>query len=263
PLVLAAEARDLDELSDGRLTLGLGTGTRRMQQEWHGLDGEHPASRMEELVPLIRSLLKLDRGPIDHEGRFYRLRVKPTAPVPPPLRDDRPIYTAGVNPRMIQAAGAVADGLVGHPLFTPEYADQVARPALARGAERAGRANGPIPIAGYLTCSVDADRDVARQSAAAVIAFNSTVKTYDVVHKLHGFEEEVEAIRSAWKSGDFGGMAAAVSDRMIDTVVLAGTADEVRERYEERWRGVYERTLLWPPAFRGTEAGEAVIHAVS
>ena len=261
PLVLAAEARDLDELSDGRLTLGLGTGTRRMQQEWHGLDGEHPASRMEELVPLIRSLLKLDRGPIDHEGRFYRLRVKPTAPVPPPLRDDLPIYMAGVNPRMIQAAGAVADGLVGHPLFTPEYVDQVARPALARGAERAGRANGPIPIAGYLTCSVDADRDVARQSAAAVIAFNSTVKTYDVVHKLHGFEEEVEAIRSAWKSGDFGGMAAAVSDRMIDTVVLAGTADEVRERYEERWRGVYERTLLWPPAFRGTEAVEAVIDA--
>src|SRR5215204_2846451 len=50
PLVLAAEARDLDELSGGRLTLGLGTGTRRMQQEWHGLDGQHPASRMEELV---------------------------------------------------------------------------------------------------------------------------------------------------------------------------------------------------------------------
>jgi alkanesulfonate monooxygenase SsuD/methylene tetrahydromethanopterin reductase-like flavin-dependent oxidoreductase (luciferase family) len=50
PLVLAAEARDLDALSGGRLILGLGTGTRRMQQDWHGLDGEHPASRMEELV---------------------------------------------------------------------------------------------------------------------------------------------------------------------------------------------------------------------
>src|SRR5213079_2254059 len=74
PLVLAAEARDLDELSGGRFTLGLGTGTRRMQQEWHGLDGEHPAARMEELVPLVRSVLRLHRGPIDHEGRFYRLR---------------------------------------------------------------------------------------------------------------------------------------------------------------------------------------------
>src|SRR5437879_3307772 len=90
PLVLAAEARDLDELSGGRLTLGLGTGTRRMQQDWHGLDGEHPASRMEELIPLLRSLLRLHEGPIDHEGRFYRLRVTPTAPAASIMRGFTP-----------------------------------------------------------------------------------------------------------------------------------------------------------------------------
>src|ERR671932_2414155 len=77
PVVLAAEARDLDELAGGRLVLGLGTGTRRMQQDWHGLDGEHPASRVEELVPLIRRLWHLHEGPIEHEGRFYRPRVNP------------------------------------------------------------------------------------------------------------------------------------------------------------------------------------------
>jgi probable F420-dependent oxidoreductase len=260
PLVLAAEARDLDELCGGRLTLGLGTGTRRMQQDWHGLDGEHPASRMEELVPLIRSLLRLDRGPVEHEGRFYTLRVKPTAPVAPPLRDDLPIYMAGVNPRMIEAAGAVADGLVGHPLFTPEYVEQVARPALAKGAGRAGR-DAPVPIAGYLTCCVDADGQAARRDAKAIVAFNSTVKTYQVVHRLHGFEPEVEAIRAAWRSGDFAGMAEGVSDRMLDTIALAGTPDEVRARYAERWEGVYERTLLWPPAYRGPAGALAVIDA--
>src|SRR5213083_638730 len=90
PLVTAAEARDLDELSGGRLTLGLGTGTRRMQQDWHGLDGEHPVSRMEELVPLLRRLWRLHEGPIEHEGRFYRLRVSPTAPPREPLRQDTP-----------------------------------------------------------------------------------------------------------------------------------------------------------------------------
>ena len=56
-------------------------------------------------------------------------------------------------------------------------------------------------------------------------------------------------------------MAAAVTDEMIDTIVLAGTADEVRERFAERWAGVYERTLLWPPAFRGEEGVLAVIDA--
>src|ERR671914_2288754 len=130
PLVLAAEARDIDELCGGRLTLGLGTGTRRMQKDWHGLDGEHPAGRMEELVPLLRRLWRLHEGPIDHEGRFYRVNVQPTAPPREPHRLDLPIYMAGVNERMIEGAGKVADGLVGHPLFTPEYVGQVVRPAL-------------------------------------------------------------------------------------------------------------------------------------
>lgn len=259
PLVLAAEARDLDELSGGRLTLGLGTGTRRMQQDWHGLDGEHPASRMEELVPLLRRLWRLHEGPIDHDGRFYRLHVQPTAPPREPLRLDTPIFMAGVNPRMIEAAGAVADGLIGHPLFTPEYVREVARPALARGAERGGR--GAPPIAGYLTCSVGPDRSAARRDAAAIIAFNSTVRTYRATHEVGGFEHEAEAIRAAWREGDFEGMADAVTEEMIDAIALAGTPEEVRERFEERWLGVYERTLLWPAAYRGAPAVDAVIEA--
>ena len=190
PVVLAAEARDLDELSGGRFTLGLGTGTRRMQQDWHGLDGEHPASRMEELVPLLRRLWKLHEGPIEHEGRFYRLDVKPTAPPRPPLREEIPVFMAGVNRRMIEAAGKVADGLVGHPLFTPEYVSEVARPALDG-----------TPIAGYITTSVSGDRDQARHDAAAIIAFNSTVKTYRAVHRVSGFEAQAEAVREAWGRG--------------------------------------------------------------
>src|ERR1700756_3986225 len=52
PLVLASDIRDLDELSGGRLVVGLGNGTRRMINDWHGQDPEAPALRMEELVPL-------------------------------------------------------------------------------------------------------------------------------------------------------------------------------------------------------------------
>ena len=260
PLVLAAEARDLDELSGGRLTLGLGTGTRRMQQDWHGLDGEHPAARMEELLPLLRRLWRLHEGPIEHDGQFYRLHVKPTAPPRPPLRTDTPIFMAGVNARMIEAAGAVADGLVGHPLFTPEYVREVARPSLARGAARAARV-APPPIAGYLVCSVAEDRESARRHAAAIIAFNSSVKTYRATHRVGGFEREAEAIRTAWRAGDFAGMTAAVSEEMIDAIALAGTPEDVRARFAERWEGVYERTLLWPPALLGEEGVRAAVEA--
>jgi probable F420-dependent oxidoreductase len=258
PLVWAAEARDLDELTGQRLILGLGTGTRRMQQDWHGLDGEHPAPRMEELVPLLRQLLRLHEGPVTHDGRFYRLHVKPTVPVGPPPRVDLPIYLAGVNPRMIRAAGTVGDGLVGHPLFTPEYVRDIARPALEDGAERGGREHA-VPIAGYLTCSVNEDRDAARQAARAVVAFNSTVKTYRIIHRHHGFEHHAERIRQLWVDGNFAAAVHAVPDEMLDTIALAGTPDEVRLRYAERWAGLYEHTLLWPPAFAGIDGVHAVI----
>jgi alkanesulfonate monooxygenase SsuD/methylene tetrahydromethanopterin reductase-like flavin-dependent oxidoreductase (luciferase family) len=203
-------------------------------------------------VPLLRRLWHLHEGPIEHEGRFYRVNVKPTAPPRPPVRTEIPVYMAGVNRRMIEAAGKVADGLVGHPLFTPEYVERVARPALDG-----------VPIAGYITTSVADDRDQARRDAAAIIAFNSTVKTYRAVHRVSGFEAEAEAVRDAWGKGDFEGMAAAVTDEMIDSISLAGTPEEVRERFAERWDGVYERPLLWPPAFRGADGVNALIDAFS
>ena len=259
PVVLSAEARDMDFLSQGRLILGLGTGTRRMQQDWHGLDGEAPAPRMEELIPLLRELINLDRAPVDHEGRFYRTVVDPTVPAPPPFRRDPPIYLGGVNSRMIEAAGAVGDGLVGHPLFTRRYTEDVVRPALARGAERGGRP--APPIAGYLTCAVDDDREAARLAARAIVAFNSTVKTYRVIHRHHGFEERAAAVREAWSGGDLEAMVAAVDDEMLDTIALAGTPEEVRDRFQAERSGLFERTLLWPPAHLGLDGAMAVIEA--
>ena len=259
PLVLAAEARDLDELCRGRLRLGLGTGTQRMQREWHGLDGEHAATRMEELLPLVRRLWRLDQGPIEHDGRFYNVSIQPTAP-PIPVARDVPLYMAGVNARMIEAAGAVSDGLVGHPLFTRRYVEEVVRPALARGAERAGR-DTQVPIAGYINCSVSDDRDAARREAATLIAFNSTVSTYQAVLKLHGFDENARAIRTAWESRDWEGMIGGVSEEMIDTIALAGTPDDVRDRFEAEWADLYETPLLWPPVFRGLEGVRAVVDA--
>lgn len=260
PLVLAAEARDLDALSGGRLILGLGTGTERMQRDWHGLEGMHSASRMEELVPLVRSLLRLHEGPLEHQGRFYRAVVHPTAPVSPPLRSDLPVYMAGVNARMIEAAGAVADGLLGHPLYTPEYTRDVVRPALARGAERAGRSE-PPPVAGYLTCFADSDGEAARQAARAVIAFNSTVSTYRPILAHHGFEAQADQIRAAWEKRDLAGMASAVSDDMLEAIAVAGTAAEVRAQFKRRRLGLFERTLLWTPG-GGADGVRAVIDAL-
>ncbi len=260
PLVLAAEARDLDELSGGRLLLGLGTGTRRMQQDWHGADGLSPAPRLEELVPLLRRIWAMDSSGVQHEGRFYRMALRPTAEVTP--RPPIPVYLAGFNTRMVQAAGAVADGLVGHPIFTARYLDEVVRPALAAGAARTGR-DQDVPIAGYVICSVADDGDRARRDAAAQIAFYVVVRTYAPLVELEGFTTEVAEIREAWGRQDHRAMIDAVSQAMLERMAVAGTPDEARDQLPA-FHGRYDRLCCYVPSFglSGAEIADRVSAAV-
>jgi probable F420-dependent oxidoreductase len=249
PLVTIAEARDLDELSGGRFVLGLGTGTRQQVAGWHGLDAGHLAPRLEELVPLLRALWRLREGELRHEGRFYRLRLRAALEVRPPARDDLEVWVAGVNARMIEAAGRVGDGLVGHPLFTPEYVAEVVRPALAGGAGRDG-----VPIAGYVVCVVGDDAAAARREAAAQVAFYAVVRAFDPILRRHGFERDAAAIREAFRAGDTARMIHLVSDRMLDTFAVHGTPVEARQRFDARYAGLYEEPLLFFPCL-GVDRG--------
>ena len=247
PLVLATEARDLDELSQGRLVLGIGNGTRRMMSDWHGVpDTSAPALRMEELVPLVRRIWNLHEGPIHHEGRFYTMNLTPTGDMSPPSRPI-PIITAGVRPRMCEAAGRVADGLAGHPLFTTTYVQEVVRPAIARGAAYADRDPSDIEVISMVMCSIHEDAEIARRELAQQIAFYSSVKSYEMVLDVNGFAAEGRTIRDAFARRDFPAMFAAVSDEMIDTMGVAGTAEQVRDGIT-RYEGVLDHIMLYSPS---------------
>ncbi len=247
PLVLATEARDLDELSHGRLVLGIGNGTKRMMSEWHGVpDTSAPALRMEELVVLLRRIWNLYEGPIHHEGRFYRMNLIPTGEVQPPSRPI-PVITAGVRPRMCETAGRVADGLAGHPLFTTTYVQEIVRPAIAKGAAHADRDPRDVEVVSMVMCAIHDDAEVARRELAQQIAFYSSVKSYETVLDVNGFATEGKAIREAFARRDFPAMFAAVSDKMIDTMGVAGTADDVRNGLT-RYEGVLDHIMLYSPS---------------
>lgn len=247
PLMLAAEARDLDELSGGRLILGVGNGTRRMVSDWHGLDGSSPAGRIEELVPLLRRLINLAEAPVDHEGRFYRVKIAALEESAPARRI--PIYTAGANPRMIESAGRVADGLLAHTMCSPGYLEEVAQPAVARGAEHAGRDVAAIAISAYALACAAEDADLARREAASMIAFYGSVKSYGAVFESRGFGAEAEAIRAAFAARDLEAMVAAVSEAMVDEFASAGTPAEVAARLR-RYDGVVDEVALSVPSFQ-------------
>jgi probable F420-dependent oxidoreductase len=248
PLVLATEARSLDELSGGRLALGLGTGTTRMMADWHGVDPAGPASRMEELLPLLRRLWRLHEGPVRHDGRFYHVDVAPTAEMTAPVRTDIPLFTAGVNTRMVQVAGRVADGFIGHPLFAPSYYDDVVRPAIEAGAVRAGRDASRVEIAGLVICSVAQEEQQARREAAAQIGFYAAPRTYATVLDVAGFAGAGEQIREAFRSRDFDAMTAAVPDAMIDAMAAAGTPAQIAAKLAEFGRHI-DHVIVYPASF--------------
>jgi probable F420-dependent oxidoreductase len=246
PLVWAAEARDLDELSAGRILLGLGNGTARMMEDWHGVSGESPAVRMEELVTVLRKLWRLDQGPVDHEGRFYKVHLNPTAETPPPFRERLPIYTAGVNPRMVESAGRVADGLVGHPMFTHKYVDEVVRPALAKGAAKTGREASEIALVGVLICAVDEDVEAARCRLAFAVGQYAASRVYDRLFALHGWTAAQETIREAARARDAEAVIAAVPDDAIDELGVACRPGDLAAEVARHAAG-YDHLGLVPP----------------
>src|SRR6201996_217214 len=264
PLIWAAEARDLDDLSGGRIILGLGNGTAAMMENWHGVSGEAPAARLEELVAVLRQLWRLDQGPVHHDGRFYRVHVVPTDDVSPPYRPYLPIWTAGVNPAMIRAAGRVADGLVGHPMFTAEYVAEVVRPELDAATAKAGRDPDGVALTGILMCAVSEDEDAARRQLAYAIAQYAASRVYERLFALHGWAKEQQLIREAARHRDAQTMIAAVPDGAIDAIGVAcrpgGLAVRVAQ-HAHRYRHLHLVVPTWGLTHSQAEQGTRAIIA--
>ena len=248
PLIWAAEARDLDDLSGGRIILGLGNGTAAMMENWHGVSGQAPAARLEELVPLLRQLWRLDQGPVHHDGRFYRVHVVPTDDVPPPLRPHLPIWTAGVNPAMIRVAARVADGLVGHPMFTEQYVAEVVRPEFDAATARAGRDRDEVALTGILMCAVNEDEDAARRQLAYAIAQYAASRVYERLFALHGWSKEQQLIREAARRRDTEAMIDAVPAGAVDAIGVACRPGGLADRVARHGRR-YTHLNLVPPTW--------------
>jgi alkanesulfonate monooxygenase SsuD/methylene tetrahydromethanopterin reductase-like flavin-dependent oxidoreductase (luciferase family) len=159
--------------------------------------------------------------------------------------------TAGVNRRMVETAGRVADGLICHPTFSTQYVEEVVRPAIGRGAAKTGRDPEAVEVVGMLMCSVHDDEEVARREVAAQIAFYTAPKAYAPMFEASGFAAEAEQVRRAFADRDTEAMIGAVSDRMLDAIGVAGTASQVRAGIQRR-SGDFDHVALYSPSFTMT-----------
>ena len=247
PLLHASAAMDLDELSGGRMIMGLGSATRRMNEDWYNVPFSAPAARMRELVELIRAAFAAQKGGGLHwEGKHWKLEV-PMYARPHAARETIPIWIAAVNRGMIAAAGAAADGLVGHPIATRRWHRDVTLPGLREAEEKNGRDSGACLLAPYVLTSIQESREDAVRDAKNQIGFYFTTRLYHSILDLHGMRAVGEACQAAFRKMDFKAMAEAVPDELVDEIAIACTPDEAQDRLTQ-WRDLTEEALLYPPS---------------
>lgn len=237
PFECANGAADIDELTGGRMLLGLGTGVPEFLQAFHSTDASHMVGRMSEYIDVLRLCWRyLRSGEAEPmEGRYYNFTPPPLNPwgVRERSSETIPIYLAAMRPKLLALAGRKADGWVGY-LATPEFIEQRVIPGIAAGAEKAGRQASDVKLAGEVICSVHPDREVAMQRARVHVGFYVAHPVSDVVAEVHGLEGEIAALRQAMMTE---GPAALMktSDALVDAFSISGTPEEAREKV-----GAYE-----------------------
>jgi alkanesulfonate monooxygenase SsuD/methylene tetrahydromethanopterin reductase-like flavin-dependent oxidoreductase (luciferase family) len=244
PFVHASAARHVDRLAKGRVFLGLGAGTRRMNEGWFAAPADRPLARMADLVGAVKAYLDAPNGkPVRHEGELYPIDATIMAPVLGPI--DVPVLVGAFNQGMLRVAGRVADGIIGHGLFTDRWWDEVVDPNLAAG----GRNPEDLRRWGWVITAVDdADPARAERDARLMVGFYVTVKTYDSLTSLHGWDDAVKEVRQAFRAGDFDAMAEAVSPDMLDATAIYGTTADARDQLKAR-RRLPDLPFHSPPSF--------------
>ena len=263
PFVHASAVRHVDKMAPGRVFLGLGSGTRRMNESWFAAPADRPLGRMGDMVGAIRAYLEApNMKPVKYDGEFYPIDAAIMAPVLGPI--DVPIVLGAFNEGMLRVAGRVADGIIGHGLFTDRWWNETIDPNLAIGAANADRDPTGLRRWGWVITSVnDDDPARAERDARLMIGFYVTVKTYDTLTSLHGWDDGVAAVRNAFRNSDIDGMAAAVPQDMLDSIAIYGTTADARDRIAARER-LPQLRFHSPPSFmvspkRRTAYDEAIV----
>src|SRR3954468_197535 len=233
----AMTAATLDQLSDGRMLLGIGSSGPQVSEGWHGVRFGRQLQRTREYIEVVRKALARER--VEYHGETIELPL-PDGPgkalklTIAPVQERIPIYLAAIGPNNTALAGEIADG--GIPtLVSPEHLPEL-RTSLDEGAVKAGRSLDGFDIAPtvnvYVSDDIEKGRDVMRPFIALYVGgMGSRDKNfYNNLVQRYGFEDAAKRVQDLYLEGKRDEAMAALPDELIDLVSLNGPADKVRDR---------------------------------
>ncbi|MHB1538936.1 MAG: LLM class F420-dependent oxidoreductase [Solirubrobacteraceae bacterium] len=237
PAMTAMTAATIDQLSNGRMILGIGSSGPQVAEGWHGQRFARQLQRTREYVAVVRMALARERMQFDGQtltlplpdgqGKALKLTIGT-------IQERIPIYLAAIGPKNTALAGEIADGWM-PTLFSPEHVGQL-RPLLEEGAARADRSLDGFDIAPtanvFITDDLDAARDAVRPFIALYVGGMGSRRQnfYNALVQRYGFEREAAEIQDLYLEGKREEAMAAIPERLIDMVSLCGPVDFVKER---------------------------------
>ncbi len=231
PALAGASAVAIDELSDGRLILGLGVSHRPLLD---ALDIEMKEART-YFREYIGTVKKVMAGGPPKEGMSLQFR---------PAAHKIPIYLGALALETVELAGEVADGAMLY-LCTPDRVRE-AIGRLERGAEKAGRSPDTIETTLGIPVYLSDDIEAARAEARKNLAFAGGLPFYNRLFYRSGFAQEADALSQALAKDNRAAAVAAISDEMADAMCLIGSAPRCRERLQAFCEAGVQLPILVP-----------------
>lgn len=240
PMSLAYLGNDLQLLSEGRFTMGLGTQVKAHVERRYSMPWGKPVARMREIVMAVKEIWRCwqtgDRLNFDGEYYQHTLMNSTFSPAPNPFGAPK-IFMAGVGSKMTEAAGEVADGFFVHPFHSAKSFDQLSMPSVQAGLDKAGKLRQDFVISAQVvtaTGTFDQQLEAAIFSARNQIAFYGSTPAYKPVLEVHGWEGLQQVWSDMAREGKWIEMAGLVSDQMLETFALVGTPEQVAKKMKAR-----------------------------